>query len=60
MAKVFLSDSEYLEQLQQNQSLPEKIHSWKSDHNGISGSYNWKKKSQESVAGLMAFLGSSN
>lgn len=62
MAKVSLSDSEYLEQLQQNQSLPEKIHSWKSDRNGISGSHNWKKKKspQESVAGLMAFLGSGN
>lgn len=61
MGKASLNDLEYLEQLQQNQRLPEKNHSWKSDHNGISGSHNWKKKSpQEPVAGLMAFLGSSN
>jgi hypothetical protein len=51
MGKASLNDLEYLEQLQQNQRLPEKNHSWKSDHNGISGSHNWKKKISSGACG---------
>lgn len=53
-----LSYSEHLEQLQPNQSLPEKSHSWKSDHDGGCRFHNWEEKSsQEFVAGLKSSSG---